>query len=421
MYKIETLKNGSRIVSLNMPYMESITVGIWVGVGGRFEEVRLSGISHFLEHLLFKGTKKRTALQITQMIEGAGGMMNAFTSEEMTCYFAKVLKNRFETAADILSDMFFNAVLKAEDVEKERNIIFEELHMGIDSPSNHVMDLLDGIMWPGHPLGRRLIGSEESIGEIQLKDIINFKKKHYLSSQMVISIAGNLKDIDYLGILENYFSSASEIREFPINKFISNQESPEIAVLEKKTEQTHMALGIRSFPRGDKRRFALRLLNIILGENMSSRLFQTVREKHGLSYDINSLIEYFIDTGALVISAGLDSRRTKDAIDCIVKQLNILKKQKVSGEELKHAQEYAIGRLLLMNEKTNSQMMYAGEQLLCLGKVLPISKIIKEIKQVSENDLQEVARELFVDERTSIALIGPVKDKEKIMSNLDLG
>ncbi|MFC1643562.1 M16 family metallopeptidase [Chlamydiota bacterium] len=418
MYNIKTLQNGTRVISLHMPYMESISVGYWIGVGGRNEDSNSAGISHFLEHLLFKGTEKRNALEITHMIEGAGGSMNAFTSEECTCYFAKVLKNKLPVAIDIISDMFLNAVIREEDVQRERNIILEELHMGIDSPSHHVIDDLNNILWANHSLGRRLIGSKESINNIKASDLSQYKNDYYIPSKTVISIAGNLSNVNCNDVVEKYFNSDICGKPVPITEFIDKQEEVNISVRERKTEQTHMAMGIKAYARGDFRRNVLRLLNLILGGNMSSRLFQTIREEKGLSYDISSSVETFIDAGAIVISAGLDNNRVAESISCILKQLKRLKNEKITKKELGNAKEYAIGRLLLMNEKTTSQIMYAGEQLLFLDKVLSLNKIIEEIEKISVEDINCMANDLFDNNKLSLALIGPIDNHDEIRDEL---
>ncbi|MFC1668006.1 M16 family metallopeptidase [Chlamydiota bacterium] len=420
MHTINRLKNGAQVVGVNLPFMESISVGIWIGIGGRFEVDELLGISHFLEHLLFKGTKRRSALEITQEIEGAGGSMNAFTSQEFTCYFAKVLKDNYTVAIDILSDIVLNPIYTRKEVEKERKIIQEEIHMGIDIPSQHVQDLLDTIMWPDHPLCRQLIGTEKTLAGISHEHLISFKNEHYLPSQFVIALAGNLKDIDYIPVLESYFAVNSNKKEFSTPYFTEKAHSFTVTSQYRKTEQTHVALGIRSYPRDDKKRLALKLLNVILGGNMSSRLFQVIREKEGLSYDISSQVESFFDTGALIISAGLDNKRVKKGVSCIISELKKLKRETVSSVEFENAKKYAIGQLRLMNEKTSSHMFYAGESLLCLGKIKSINEVIQTLKKLTCDDIKKVANELFINEKLSLALIGPLKNMDTIKEEMNL-
>lgn len=413
-YKKVKFENGLRLVTCPMSEMRSISIGVWVGVGGRHEEDSLSGVSHFLEHMLFKGTKRRTAAQISQAIEGVGGSMNAFTTEENTCFYVKVMSDHFSQAIDVLADMFRDPSFLPKDIDRERRVILEELRMNIDQPSHYVFELLRNVMWPKHPLGRMLIGTEETIRDIRRQNLIKFKGKHYTAENIVISIAGHMNENKIIKEIRKKFLF---LRRNGLPKYLhvrNGQKDPQSEVLFKKTEQTHFCIGVHALHRDHPDRFALRVLNVILGENMSSRLFQEIREKAGLSYDINSSVERFLDTGALIISAGVDIRQLPRAIDKTLAELLKLKKKAVSKRELEMAKEYCIGQTSLAVEKTSSQMIYMGDSELCSGEILSVDNLISEIRKVNSEDVQRVSQELFVNQKLSLAVIGPVTHKEKI-------
>lgn len=422
MKQISTHESGVRVVTYEMPYMNSVSVGIWVGTGGRNEQDDISGISHFIEHLLFKGTQKRNNVEISQAIEGLGGVLNAFTGEEYTCYLAKVLSEYFDVTFDVLWDMVTNTVFSDKDIEKEKSVIKEEINMYLDLPGQYVHDLLNNLMWPNQPLGRILIGTEQTVDALNNDSIVAYKNQYYQPSNIVIAVAGDIKhDAVYNTVLSylNVYSSNEDIP--PVEPVREDQHSPESFVMQKDTEQTHLALGIRAYPRNHKDRYILKVLNTILGENMSSRLFQTIREDHGLAYSIHSSIERFRDTGALVISAGVEERNLIKCIELIMSELLKLKTQLVSDDELKRAKKYCVGQLSLGLEKTMNIMIWLGENLLCTGDVKEIDEILEGIKQVTATDIQRVCETLFVDQRLNLAVIGPIADSAAVEKVLKVG
>ena len=314
-YKLVTLPNGLRIVACPMPGMESVTFGLWAAVGGRYEKSNVQGISHFLEHLMFKGSKTRSARKISRTIEGVGGQLNAYTSEEFTCYLVKVRSKHQTLATNVILDMVENPLLNKKDIEKERMVIMEELHMVLDHPAHYVHEIIQELMWAKHPLGRMLIGTRDSIAAIKREDIVNFKKQYYYPENMLISVAGNLDSSRLINDAKKYFHDGRnhEVPECVV--FENRQKKVEKRAVKKQTNQFHVCFGFRSVSRNDPDRYTTKLISIILGENMSSRLFQVIREKHGLAYDISSGVSYFKDTGGFVVSAGIKQKKLQQYVD----------------------------------------------------------------------------------------------------------
>lgn len=417
MYELNTLKNGIRCVGHNTPDRDSLSIGIWLNVGARCETEAEGGISHFLEHLLFKGTRKRSAEDIKKAIEGRGGAMNGFTSEEFTCYLVKVLKRDIDTALDVLSDMVLNPRLAPEDIEKERTVIKEEIKMYLDLPSHHVHDLLVEMLWPEQPLGRNLAGTLETVNAITRVDIAGYKDRFYNSSNIVIAACGNMDYRGFFAYCEKYFKSARKEDRSVFKKASQAQKKPRLAVLSKNTEQTHLALGMHAFGRNDPDRYALTLLHIILGGNMSSRLFRELREKRGLVYEIGTHTKKFYDTGAFLISAGLDTKKIVKSLDLITKELRKIKTQVVGSEEFERAREYYRGQLLLGLEDTVDHMLWMGEYMSAEGRIPAPGEILARIDKITPDDIKRVANRVFKDSGLNLALIGPInKTEEKKIS-----
>jgi len=371
MHQITRLPNQLTIATAEMPHMASVSVGLWVGVGGRYEPAALNGASHFIEHMLFKGTRKRTAKEISQAVEGTGGYLNAFTGEENTCLYSKARHDRLDELLEVLTDMFLNSRFTPVEIEKERGVIKEELAMYLDQSQHHVQELLNETLWPNHPLGRPLTGTEKTLEAMTRADLLNFLRTGYVTSATLISAAGNLSHKSVVR------AAAGFTRRFPAGKrpgFVpadNRQTKPRLRLFTKETKQTQLALGIRACSRHDERRFALRLLNTILGENMSSRLFQVVREDRGLAYSIGSCIGLFDDVGTLTISAGLETKNLAATLKLIVQEIQRLAMTLPSKIELRRARDYLLGQIDLGLEGTTNQMMWIGEQLLNYGKIIP--------------------------------------------------
>lgn len=406
------LANGIRVITSTLPRVQSVTFGVWVGVGARYEDNKLAGISHFIEHLLFKGTGRRSAKDISREIEGYGGYLNAFTQEESTCYYARVACNRLWKALDVLADMYHDPSLDQAEIEKERGVIIEEIMMYRDQPQQVVQEMLSDAIWKRHPLGRPIIGSPDTLAKMDRGIIRRFKNESYLPGNTIIAFAGNVQHEECVGKVEATFRSRAK-GSVPAYKRVTGAVAQDKMVLQKKEiEQTHMAMGIRLFGRHDKRRYALRLLNVILGENMSSRLFQVVREKHGLAYSVHSSVHLFEESGALVVSAGLDRKRTGKAVELITREISRIRDQPVSRRELSMAKEYVIGQIRLGLESTTHQMMWIGDNLLSYGKFIPPEDVIERISSVRIDDLSALSQTVLNSSRTSLAMVSPDLGRE---------
>jgi predicted Zn-dependent peptidase len=364
MYQVSHHKTGLTVVTAEMPHMASVSLGIWVSVGGRYEPAALSGVSHFIEHLLFKGTRHRSAKQISQDVEGIGGYLNAFTTEEMTCFYSKARHDRFQELLEVLMDMFLNSTFDPVEIEKERNVIKEELAMYLDQPQHQVQELLNETLWPDQPLGRSLTGTAETLDAMTRAQLLRFQRHNYVSAGTLVAAAGRLKHEKVVKAVSRF---ARSLRAGPRPKFVPvkvQQAAPAVRLFRKSTEQTQLALGVRTCSRHDPQRFALRLLNTVLGENMSSRLFQVLREDYGLAYSVCSSLSFFDDVGALVISAGLDTDKIQSALKLIGEEMARLRRHLVGADELRRARDYLIGQIDLSLESTENQMMWLAEQLI---------------------------------------------------------
>lgn len=415
MYQVSRLNNGLTIATAEMPHMASVSLGIWVGIGGRYEPAEISGVSHFIEHLLFKGTRKRSAEKISQDVEGIGGYLNAFTSEENTCFYSKARADRFDELLDVLADMFLHSTFAQIEIDRERNVIKEELAMYRDQPQQYVQELLNETLWPNHPLGRSLTGTEKTLDAIHRQQLIDYRNRNYVASTSLICVAGRLqhkKVVEAVSKFGRHFKMGERHSFAPA---LASQTEPRVRLFRKNVEQTQIALGIRTCSRHDERRYALRLLNTVLGENMSSRLFQTVREKHGLAYSIYSSPSFFADTGDLVISAGLDTDKVTKALKLISHELKVLGEKIISPGELRRARDYVIGQLEMTMESTEPQMMWIGEHLLGYGKIQPVDEVKKRLNEVLPGEIRAVAREFFRPERMNLALVSPMKQVSSLL------
>lgn len=406
-YAETKLPNGIRIATAGMPNIESVAMGVWVGVGGRYEDKRLSGVSHFIEHLLFKGTKTRSAKEISRAIEGRGGYFNAFTQEESTCYYARISTEHLKGTFAILADMYLNPKFAAEDIQKERGVIIEEIMMYKDQPQHLVQEILGELLWQDHALGRPLTGTADTVGNVSRADILRFKASKYVADNTVVVLAGKVDHdagVKHIAELLGHVRGAKK----PVYPRVTKQTTQkDVRVFAKDIEQTHIALGLRLFGRHDSRRYALKLLSIILGENMSSRLFQIVREKHGLAYSIHSSVQLFDETGVLDIQAGVDSDRVSKAVELILSEVGKFKDKPVGASELRRAKDYAIGQIRIGLESTSSQMMWVGDNLISYGRFIQPDEVIQKIEAVSEKDIHRVAGEILNSKYLSVAMITP--------------
>jgi predicted Zn-dependent peptidase len=421
MYGFTELPSGLRIVTARMPHLASVALGIWVGTGGRDESARHNGVAHFIEHMLFKGTRRRSAARISQDIEGLGGYLNAFTDEEQTCFYSRAVATKLPELADVLLDMFLCSRFAAAEIAKEREVILEEQSMYLDQPAEHVHDLLNAAQFPGHPLGRPVIGSPRSVRAIQRNDLTEFFRLHYGPGRTVVSAAG---DVDHEALVRLIQQRESGFLTSPRSAPVPAPEPPgrpSLRLRTQNTEQTHLAIGFRTVSRIDPRRHALRLLNVLLGENMSSRLFQVVREDHGLAYNIHSSVSAWSDCGDLVISAGLEDRQLEKVLGLVMTEARRLARRPPGRAEFERARDYALGQLDLSLEGSEQKMMWLGEQVLGHGRVTPPELIKARLAAVTPAAIQAAAVDFFRAELLSIALISPRKSTAGLADLLTKG
>lgn len=422
MYKKSVLNNGLRIISHHIPGRHSVALGIWINVGGRHENSANKGISHFLEHMLFKGTKKYSCRKLKESIEGIGGSLNGFTSEEATCYLVKIPASSLNTGLSVLADMVINPAFPAQEIEKEKTVILEELKMYKDLPQSYVYELLDELLWPKQPLGEPIIGTVESVKAVSRGNLADFQQEKYTASNIVVSACGNLNFSELERGIKKIFSGLKEskLNTFPAVK--ESQERPGLKIFTKDTEQTHMALGFRSFRREHSLKHALGLLHVVLGANMSSRLFNELREKRGLAYEIGTQVKRFQDTGAFLVHAGIDNKKVTEAILLIMKELQKAKDSLITSDEFKRAKQFYIGQLKLALEDTLEYMLWIGENTLMLDKAFSLEEIIAQVNRVKREDIREAARKVFIEQSINLALIGPLAGTEdKIRQGLNIG
>jgi predicted Zn-dependent peptidase len=403
------LPNGMRLIVTPVPTTYAASVTFFVGVGSRYEPVELSGASHLLEHMVFKGCSRYpTAKDISLAIEGVGGAMNASTGKEYTMYYVKVPYQHLDLAVDVLDNMLRRSLFVEEELNKERGVVVEEIRMNLDNPFDWAHEQLDDVVWPDHPLGRDIAGTQESVLGIPRDRLIDYWHAFYGAPQVVVSIAGRLDAAETIGKL------SERLRDWPggaatsFAPATSGQEAPRVRVARRKTEQAYIALAAKGYRRGDPDRFALQLLNTVLGEGMSSRLFQEVREKRGLAYSVDSWVRLLADTGQLGVSAGVSPNRSKveSALEAILTELNRIAAEPVPEAELASAREQDKGRLQLSTEDSLSIAAWYGQQEALGMPVLMIDDVLAGLERVRAEDVQRVARSLVRPENMSAVVVG---------------
>lgn len=410
MYRVTRLDNGLAVVTKSMAQRASVSLGVWVGIGSRFEPAPLNGVCHFIEHMLFKGTRRRSPLQISQAVEGIGGYLNAFTSEDHTCYYSKARHDHLPELLNVLMDMFLNSTFPQVEIRKERSVIKEEILMYLDQPHLHVQELLNETLWPDHPLGRNIVGTDETLDRMTRRHLVEFLRRNYHTGNTVIAAAGNLRHDDIVKEVSRYASRIpTSVAPQSMPAVNVSQTEPWLRLVTRDVEQTQLAMGIRACSRHDDRRHALRLLNAMLGENMSSRLFQVLREDHGLVYNIYSSPSLMEDVGTLTLSAGLDTDALPQALKLIVRELRGFLEKAPSAAEMRRAREYLVGQIDLNLEGTENQMMALGEQFLGYGDVSSPTAVKKKIAAVTPGQVRKVARDFFRPENICVALVSPLK------------
>ncbi len=414
MYRVTRLSNGLTVATAEMPHLASVSVGLWLGIGSRYEPAPLNGVCHFIEHLLFKGTRRRSAREISQAIEGLGGYLNAFTSEETTCFHARAGRQHLKDLLDVLMDMLLESRFAGPDIAKEREVIKEEIAMYLDQPQHQVQELLNATCWPDQPLGRAITGTHETLERMRRPELIGYLRQNYLAGNACVVAAGNVTHRRLVRAVTPYARRLHPGERPRFAAARNNQLAPRIRLLTKDTEQTQIALGLRTCSRHDQRRFALRLLSTILGENMSSRLFQVVREDRGLVYSIYTTPSFFADTGDLVISAGLEVDKLIPTLRLILKELRRLTDSPPGSAELRRARDYVLGQIDLNLESADGQMNWVGELLLGYGRIDRPKEIKRRLRDVTPSELRAAARDFFRPERLNLALVSPLKTEREV-------
>ena len=400
-----TCQNGVRVVLENIPTVRSVAIGIWIGTGSRNETPEINGISHFLEHMFFKGTKTRSAREIAESFDSIGGQVNAFTSKEYTCYYAKVLDNHASFALEVLADMFFNSTFDEEELMKEKNVVFEEIKMYEDTPDDIVHDLLSKAIYENHPLGYPILGTEQTLQTFSSETLKKYVSEAYTPENVVVSIAGNISEA-FIKQVESYFGSYQGQR----NASLFANHSPDFNTNQisrkKETEQAHLCIGYQGLKVGHDNIYSLIVLNNILGGSMSSRLFQEVREQRGLAYSVFSYHSAYQDNGIVTIYGGTGAKQLDLLFDTIQETLGKLKDSGITDKELNNSKEQLKGSLMLSLESTNSRMSRNGKNELILSRHRSLDEIVSQIDCVSKPSVDELTNRIF-DDNYSIALVSP--------------
>ena len=409
-----TLDNGLRLILAPLPAFRSITAIILCGAGSRYETRETNGVSHFLEHMFFKGTKSRpTAAEISHALDEIGADYNAFTGKETTGYHIKSASEHLPLILEMLSDMLWNSKFDEAEIEKERGVIIEELNLYEDTPMRRVSEVYEQVLWGDQPLGWDIGGRKEVIGKLGRADFIDYINARYLPNNMVISLAGHFDEKKTVALVEKYFGHKARQSVGGFVPVSENQKKPQLKVVYKKTDQAHLVVGVRSFKIGHPNRYIAAVLGTILGGGMSSRLFINVREKRGLAYYVRADHESYLDTGTLAASAGVDLRRIEDAIKVILLEFKKITKEKVLDKELKKAKEYLKGRIILAWEDSRTAALSFGSDEILEGKVRTLDEYLKRIDEVEAGDILRVAKFLFTNSKLNLAVIGPFKDPAK--------
>jgi predicted Zn-dependent peptidase len=412
MIQRDVLPNGVRIVTENITYVQSVALGIWVGVGARDESDNLRGISHVIEHMLFKGTPTRTAQQIADEIDMVGGDINAFTTKENTCYYARVLSENVPLAVDVLSDMFLNSLIDQEELTREQNVILEEIKRRDDEPDDLVHDLFAETAWPNHVLGKSVIGSPGTVSSFKSQDLKDYMKRCYTPDTIVIAAAGNLNHNEIVAMIGERFGhltgKKSDWRaEDQIPSFV-----PGVAYIEKPIEQVNLVLGVPGFSQLSDDKYHLSVLDNVLGGSMSSRLFQEIREKRGLAYSVGSYSQSFREGGYFAVYSGTSAATANQVIDLVKTEFQNIKKNNITEKELQRSKNQFRGGVVMSQESMNSRMMRMGKNELVYDRVIPIDEIMERVNSVDLKGIAQIMDHLFGSDNYAMATVGPSVKKK---------
>jgi predicted Zn-dependent peptidase len=414
-WQISTLENGLRVVTTPVPTAQSVSVNIFVGVGSRGEDRRRSGLSHYMEHMLFKGTTKRpSAIAVAETIEGAGGVLNAYTSKELTCYWNQVPFDRLELAMDVLSDLITDPLLDGDEINRERSVVQQEIRRAHDVPAAWAGELLSRAAYGDQPIGWAVTGTEESVGELQRQDFLDHKSTWYVPGNMVLSVAGNTEHDRVMELAQTYLGAVKASGSPAFEAARPGLPEEHVLVENRHIAQCNLGFGLRALSRTDPDRYILLILNTVLGRGMSSRLFKEVRERRGLAYAVGSGITRHNDTGLLTISAGVSPEKVSEATTVILQEVFRLVEEPVGEQELTKARDYTVGSYRLSLETAMALAQRAGENLLTVGEIERIEDVVTKLEAVSAADIQRVAVRLLRRDNLAMAMVGPGASQEEL-------
>ncbi len=413
MYKKHVLENGLTIIGEEIPYVKSISLGVWINAGSRIEDEEISGVSHFIEHMLFKGTRNRTSKQIASEIDNLGGQINAFTSKECTCYYVKLLDSHIDIGIDVLSDMILNSKFNEDDLDKERSVIIEELKMYEDSPEDLAYDLLTENIYKNDPLGMNIIGTEESLNRLNREKLLDYFNKYYVPNNSVIAISGNFNFDEIINKIEEKFKVW---KKRDVNVDIKKAEFKSCFLTKNKDiEQVNLAMSLEAVPlESDKEVYALAVINTVFGGSISSRLFQKIREEKGLVYSIYSSQSLYRKCGELGIFASMSNEHLKEVYESIIEEIKIMKKYYLTDQEIKESKEQLKGSYILGLESTSSRMMSIGRSLLLNNKVESTDDILKSIDNVDRETVKIVIDKIFNLDKLGVCIVGRDVEENKL-------
>ncbi|MEL7562963.1 pitrilysin family protein [Dehalogenimonas sp. 4OHTPN] len=414
MFQKTVLPSGLRLLTQEMPNTRSACICIFVGTGSRYETDKQAGISHFIEHVLFRGTEKRpTSRDISESVEGVGGILNGGTDRETTVYWAKASCDHFASTLDTLCDILLHSRFDDGDIEKERQVIVEEIHMSEDQPDQKACQLVDTVLWPDHPLGRDIAGTEDTVNAVSRDDLLDYMGRHYLPGNTVVAIAGGVSHQDVIAVVNDKMGAWQPVAAAPVFMPFVSANGRRLVVEKRDIEQDHFLLALPALSIADPRRYVESLLNVILGEGMSSRLFTEIRDRMGLAYAIHSYTDFLQDTGALTVAASVDPSNLGKAVSAVIRELDLLKTT-LTPHELSKAKELSKGRLALRLEDSRHVASWLGGQEILTGEVLTPEDVIHKIDAVTLDDLRNLAEDLIRTEKLRLSVVGPVIDEQPL-------
>ncbi len=421
MFKKTILKNGVRLITSSQKNTQAVTVLVLVGTGSKYETKEINGVSHFLEHMMFKGTKKRpTPISIAETLDKVGGSYNAFTGEDYTGYYAKVAAQHFDLALDWVSDIFLNSTLPKKEIEKEKGVIVEEINMNYDHPMSYVQVLWNRLLYGDQPAGWDILGPKENVLGMTRDELLDYRKKQYKAGNIVVSIAGNFSQKEAIEMVKEYFLKSPQGQWIKKSKVIEEQDKPSLILDYRKTDQTHLVLGVRGYNLFHPERYAQELLATVLGGMMSSRLFVEVREKLGAAYYVKTDVDENPDTGFLATRVGVDNTKVKQVIKAILKEYKKISQRRISESELQKSKDYLKGKMALALESSDAQASFYSIQELLEGHILTQEEICDNLDKVKTEDILRVSRDIFQSKNLNLALVGPFRNKRTFKELLKL-